>query len=354
MAKAPKIYRRLPGRGASLIGYYRLYLGPDHLLLVSFSGYSESYKRFYFRDIQSIVLQRTVQWKVFNWIFGSMTALGAAAWTFEIMSGFSSNGGIVFLECLWSILSVVPLFFNLLGGPTCECQVRTAVQVERIPSLKRLRNARKVLHQIKPLMDAAQGQLSPEELAGGASDVAFGDLSDGIAAPPVIGAMRPAAPAAPLTSYGGEMHWMLVWLLLADLPTTVLAMYFRNPWTHILNVIVNASACIVAILAIVRQRGADFPTGLKRLPWVVIVASGFSFASSQIHSTIISIQGMGGLKYDADHDPVSLTLAVVTTTISVVLAGYCIIRLWPLRAKKTTPVPPLQPPPAPTPPPAQP
>ena len=346
MATAPNIYRRLPGRGANLISYYRLYLGPDHLLLVASSGYSESYKRFYFRDIQSLVLQRTELWKVLNWIFVPMTVLGVAAWIYEILSGFSSNGGIIFLEWLWTIVSVIPLFFNLLGGPTCECQVRTAVQVERIPSLKRLRNARKVLDQIKPLIDAAQGQLSPEELAGEASSVTPSALSDGITAPPVIEPARAAKPVVPLTFYGGEMHWILVWLLLADLPTTLLAMFYQNPWTHILNVVVNAAACIVAILGIIRQRGADFPIGLKRLPWVVIGASGFSFLATQLHGVIINIQSLGGIKYDSAHDPVSLTLAVVTTTVSVVLAGYCFIRLWPLRAKKPAPAPPLQTPPA--------
>ena len=354
MAKAPKIYKRLPGRGASLVSYYRLYLGPDHLLQITSSGYSESYKRFYFRDIQSIVFQRTAQWKVINWVFGSMTALAAVAWLFEFKSGFSSNEGLIVLGCLWTIVSVVPLFFNLLGGPTCECQVRTAVQVERIPSLKRLRNARKVLNQIKPLIDAAQGQLSPEEVAGAAGSAVLSGPADGIAAPPVVETAQAAAPVVSLTIYSGEMHWILVWLLLADLPTTVLALFFRNPWTHVLNVAVNAAACIVAILAIVRQRGASFPVGLKRLPWVVLGASGFSFVASQVHSTIVSIQGLGGIKYDTDHDPVSLTLAVVTTTISVILAGYCLVRLWPLRAKKLTPAPPPEVPPAPTPPPSQP
>ena len=46
MANEPVRYKKLPGRGSSAMEYHRLYLGPDHLLLVASTGFSESYRRF--------------------------------------------------------------------------------------------------------------------------------------------------------------------------------------------------------------------------------------------------------------------------------------------------------------------
>ena len=59
MPKTKSIYRSFGGKGATLTYYARLYLGPDHLLQTASTGYSETYKRFYFRDIQAIVIRKT-------------------------------------------------------------------------------------------------------------------------------------------------------------------------------------------------------------------------------------------------------------------------------------------------------
>ena len=79
-AATPVQYQRLPGggmarKGSSFIAATRttcrLWLGDDHLLQVeSMGGYSETYKRFYFRDIQAIIVQRTRTWVVWNIVLG--------------------------------------------------------------------------------------------------------------------------------------------------------------------------------------------------------------------------------------------------------------------------------------------
>ena len=43
-----------------------LWLGRDHLLCVDSSGYTETYKRFYFRDIQAVTIVATKRRTVFN------------------------------------------------------------------------------------------------------------------------------------------------------------------------------------------------------------------------------------------------------------------------------------------------
>src|SRR6185503_15449364 len=70
MPRAEKIYRRLPGRGMAVLQHARVYQGPDHLLQVVSTGYSEIYKRFYFRDIQAISIHKTHWGKIWNGIWG--------------------------------------------------------------------------------------------------------------------------------------------------------------------------------------------------------------------------------------------------------------------------------------------
>src|SRR2546423_5604950 len=158
MARSPKLYRRLPGRGLVAAQRVQLYEGPDHFLQVSSSGYSESYRRFYFRDIQAVTIRKTHMGKVWIAIFGFLSAvLGLPA--FDI-------GGTAAIV-MWSIAGFFALLVisNLALGPTCACYIRTAVQTERLSAVTRIRTARRLLRRIRPLIEGVQGSLSREELA---------------------------------------------------------------------------------------------------------------------------------------------------------------------------------------------
>ena len=165
MPKTKSIYRRLPGRGATPTSYARLYLGPDHLLQVASNGYSETYKRFYFRDIQAIIFRKT-KWGLFwSCVLGGLALPGAivAIWFISPL-GPTSDPNRVMLSIAWlgvATLFGLPLLVNIFAGPTCVCHVQTAVQTEKIPSLNRLKRARKILTQLKPLIGTVQGTLAP-------------------------------------------------------------------------------------------------------------------------------------------------------------------------------------------------
>jgi hypothetical protein len=165
-----------------------LWLGRDHLLCIETSGYTETYKRFYFRDIQAITLRRTDRW---IWVATVLCAIGlflawpALAW------------GRTELVVDW-IFGILAAMFGAFGavhlalGPTCIAQLRTAVQTEQLPSLNRLRKARNILARLRPLIEQAQGRLTPEELAARVRELA--DV------PPVIG----PSPSAGVPSPGFE------------------------------------------------------------------------------------------------------------------------------------------------------
>src|SRR4051812_42726740 len=132
---AEKEYQRLTrSRARSAAGIFTisrssLWLGKDHVLVVETSGYAESYKRFYFRDLQAITLWQTKGWLIGGIVTGACALLSGwiAYASGEQISAWISGivGGIFLLSALY--------FFG--GGPTCRCQFRTAVQTEELPSL---------------------------------------------------------------------------------------------------------------------------------------------------------------------------------------------------------------------------
>ena len=153
MSAPPNPYVKLPGVGHQIGSHTRLYRGADHLLQVSSVTFSESYKRFYFRDIQAFIVIRTHDWIVVIGLL-LMLALGLTG----LAVGVGDSVGSIVLGSFAALSLVLALVVGL-RGPSCRCYVRTAVQTETLPSLNRLRRVDKVLAELKPLLDAAQGPM---------------------------------------------------------------------------------------------------------------------------------------------------------------------------------------------------
>lgn len=133
-----------------------LWLGPDHLLSVDSSGFSETYKRFYFRDIQAFTVRQTKRRAVWNAILVvPMVACLTGVLSEIAFTPRNDVALIIWLICLAALL--VPFLFNNIFGTACACYLRTAVQIEELPSLCRVRKARRILAKIRPLILEAQG-----------------------------------------------------------------------------------------------------------------------------------------------------------------------------------------------------
>jgi hypothetical protein len=149
------VYKKLPGRGRTWSGVCRVWLGEDHVLVVQAGGYSETYRRFFFKDIQAIVVQRTHTGKMWNGIwggiflfFGILAAVGGEFVTSMVLLCIGAPFGFA-------------LIANLILGPMCVLTIRTAVQTERISALRRLRGAEQFIARIEPFIVAAQGESPP-------------------------------------------------------------------------------------------------------------------------------------------------------------------------------------------------
>jgi hypothetical protein len=181
MAATPKPYRRLSGTGYRyvipgwamvllffVIGIFvllfrgrrvQLWQGDEHLLLVEWDGYREYYKRFDYRDVQAVIIRKTNEAVILNAVFAAIVCI------FGALALASTDLGLrIFLLSFAAVIGAL-LLGNALAGPTCKCSIRTAVQTDELPSLHRLRRARKVLDRLRSLIATAQGQLSPEETA---------------------------------------------------------------------------------------------------------------------------------------------------------------------------------------------
>jgi glucose-6-phosphate-specific signal transduction histidine kinase len=171
MDTSPNSYRKLPGRGVGLAGACFLYAGLDHLLLVSRTGYAETYKRFYYRDIQAIVLSLNRVQLVWSYVWGGLLLACVLGSVLVLTAASSIDRTDVAISLAVTAVVALPLVANLLLGPTCTCCVQTAVQTDKLPSLRRLRKAQRVLQRLKPLIDSAQGALGPQPQPAPAMEV---------------------------------------------------------------------------------------------------------------------------------------------------------------------------------------
>src|SRR2546422_5012354 len=234
MTRKEKEYRRLPGRGMRRQGMVSavrvistVWLGKDHLLCIdSTGGYAEDYKRFYFRDIEAIIVRKTDRWHFSSLILGTLFLVPAL-----IGLGVSGIGWRIF----WFVFAgTFFLLFapNWLRGPTCVCHLRTAVQTEELPSLRRLRTARKVIGIVKPLIEQAQGTVAPEEVHAKLQETLTRSLdrSPSPAAGPstAAGAVAGLRQASPLSTYNGRMHAGLFTLLMVDAPRGRVDFFVNN------------------------------------------------------------------------------------------------------------------------------
>ncbi len=152
-------YTRLPGSGIRRQGLLAvtatrntLWQGDDHLLSADLTGFTETYKRFYFRDIQAFIVRKTRRGMVWSVVFAVLAALSSQLFLARTRPTMVTAAVLTGLF-LWCLL------VNWLRGPTCICHLQTAVQTEELPALRRLRAARSFIAAIRRKILAAQGAM---------------------------------------------------------------------------------------------------------------------------------------------------------------------------------------------------
>jgi hypothetical protein len=128
-----KDYAAIPGLGTGRAGFQvgmrsRLYCGSDHLLLVQSTGYTEDYRRVFFRDIRYVVTRENRRNIWLSCTFAGLILI-LCLLHFLYLSWF-----IIAMFC---VPFAVGLLVNLARGITCNCYVRTDVQTLLLPTPQR-------------------------------------------------------------------------------------------------------------------------------------------------------------------------------------------------------------------------
>jgi hypothetical protein len=153
------IYKRLTGKKRGIIGFSQLWMGPDHMLLVRSSRIAENYQRFYFSDIQSIVITSTPDRTVLQ-VGAVLAAIGWGALALAVASSFAKGFFLV-----TGVLLVALAIADLARGARCHCTLYTAVSQERLHPVSRIRIAKRFLAALQPAIESVQGSLTAEQLS---------------------------------------------------------------------------------------------------------------------------------------------------------------------------------------------
>ena len=259
----PKEYRKLPGSGSRRDGNFvagsvkqsRLWLGPDHLLLVDSTLVAQDLKRFYFRDLQAITVRKTHTGRTTNLVLVVLIAL-CGLWA----SLISDQAGR-FALCFVAAVPGVFLIINSVLGPTCDCQLQTAVQSERLPSLGRLRTARKVLALLRPHLELAQGTLTAEAAREHVATAAVA---------PVAHAPRRSGAEPAVRAYRGSFHTLLFALLLVDGLLNFAAVFANSLPLALLQLAVLGGIVLTLVAALIQQQDTDLSTAVRRATWTAL------------------------------------------------------------------------------------
>ena len=275
MAQNEEKYKRLPGRSRASISWfdpnrYQLWLGEDHLLHLSWTHFSESYKRFYLKDIQTIVISRTISGRILNIVLGILLLISTLlCWPLASGAGITIQ---VMIFGTFAPMFAILLGWNTLFGPTCRCCLHTAVQVEELPSLGRLRSARKAFAILQSAIEAAQGRLTAEDLEASSEKQTMHQAS----AHALPASAAPSKEAVTLKHENGKAHMFLFAFMLIGSATYCVDLFFRNSLGRAtdlkdsFDMAVFLAALLLAVVALIRQRNSDITKNLKMTTWVVL------------------------------------------------------------------------------------
>ncbi|MHC1725495.1 MAG: hypothetical protein AB9866_05695 [Syntrophobacteraceae bacterium] len=266
--------KRLSGKKNGFFSKCTLWLDEEHLLAVEWHYFIETYKHFDLKDIQAITIRRTpanvtcnVILSIMVCIFGLMLWAGMAKDSMAL-STFSS----IILAGLVLCLAV-----NLIRGPTCVCHLKMPFAVHQLPSLCRLKYARKALDRLRAVVLSVQGEITPEEVrpAGNPGE----ETTHGTA--PLLNQPAESAWLPHLQEYNDPAHMILFGVLLLDAALNLVFYYYHNVSLFVVGSLVSSAVLILIIIALIKQSGRSLPATVKGLVWLVLVV--FIFANMFVY-----------------------------------------------------------------------
>lgn len=254
-------YRRLPGRPFSAFRRDSLWLAEDHLLSVQSNRFAEDYRRYYFRDVHAITIQRTAPVSPWTYLTGAVAAAFLAPGVFfEFQNTFLWFSGSLFLALTLALIGL---------GPTCACYIQTAVSRDRLGSLRWMRVAEKALRILQPRIEEVQGPLTLEMMSLPSEP----PLSGPSIQPPPLPSHK-----LPETGWGYEF---LFAVLLVDSLHAYLGLSHKGTIMEMAAWAILVIEIVSIVWLLIRQRRFEVPGGIRVVVIVALAATaGFTYAAN--------------------------------------------------------------------------
>ena len=262
-----KEYAKAVVRWQGLINGGSVWLGRDHVLSVRSMRFLEEYKRYYYRDIQALMVREGPRPWFPGWLWFAFPTLTLASLVLTLMRRVVFAQGC---EAALFAIGCLVLYRSLARG--CYCYVVTAVGAEELTGVRTKSAAHKAKAALTERIAAAQGAL-PENWQ---ERVATSDQETGAGAIPLLTDREPNSPAPSVGiwaaiaaifctaadgvfSFGQLRHWPL------------------PEWIGLSNVFLGVAAAVAA-LVLLRQRSSFSWLRNAALLCVLIMGSVTYFA----------------------------------------------------------------------------
>jgi hypothetical protein len=147
----------------------KIFLAGDHLLNRSRSMFTESYRRFYFNEIQYIIIQRTAGWHV-------RSVLLLVPLTVSVLAAVASHG-LLTSTIVAALILGWGLGMNLMAGPSCRVIIRTPLGTQRLYGATTVRRAWKIIQRLSKEITKVQGPLQVEQAAAAPTSNTAADIA---------------------------------------------------------------------------------------------------------------------------------------------------------------------------------
>ncbi len=308
-------YRKLAGHRRGFLRGSSLWLGPDHLLAVSSTRFREEYKRYYFSDIQAIVIAEKPRFHI-----STRAAVIGYFWLvfFFLSFSFQSQSGTAVIGGIGIALALAWLYISATWS--CTCRIHTAVSQDTLPSVYRTWTARKFLRVVDAEISSVQGVLEQP-----LSDAA--PIGPPIAAPASFPAMPAESQPEP------RVRSFSFHLLLAVLGAGALWGWFRLDHTPPGTLLISNSLAVLeiaaAILVVVQYHRKRVRPAQQKLAIATLVGMGVVFYGTIVGAGTLTALRTADTARPIDTGPALRVIAKIDlgANLALALAGLAILLL---------------------------
>ena len=155
----------------------RLLFVDDHILQCSNIMGSEEYRRFFFKDLQSITVYRTLSGFISNIVMAiviiSFITIGTLLYFFAYNDAFLAAGG--FLSVI-VIVVFIALIMNLIKGPTSKTIITTLNSQDTLVLSGRFYKTKKVIDSLREYIVKEQGEFLQSDIVNKLQEGNFTEL----------------------------------------------------------------------------------------------------------------------------------------------------------------------------------